>query len=729
MGRADVGVGLVGTLLGGASEFRGALGPGWLGVHAQLLDLLRRLSHDPADPAARAALAGLFTSLQAGPAADVVRRLLAGEAPKARKKRPRTSRPHPERPPRMGGALGARPKALDRHPLSLGRPPRPRLDRDGAVGSGARSEAPLDLPTWSSPAPDASVPPPRRYLNTLFTEADGQTTLAPERALAPGGAYALYVDVSPEARGLGEPAVFPDRVLDACWRGRATLPLTVVASSPDLAIEPRLHTLELPRSGATAAVLFAVVAGAQVGTALIQVDVLHRGHLLQSKQVEVWVGDTPPAEAPAQTARLTFTACDGFDPEILDQLPMRVMTVSTERDPRDQSIGFRFVEATAGDREATVVESRWQPAELGPVVEAVRARLREAIGGVGPGGFGRVMPGFGGRVDGDDALLGAWLPALADVGHQLYRKVRGQAPRGPAAQTLLGSLEPGAVIQVNPVLGQVTLPWGLVYEKPVKYRYEAPEKSRVCRRFLEDGPACPRCEASLDPYVVCPSGFWGFRYAIEQVPGWIDPAARHPRVLLRRVENARPLSVNVAVFKDFQRWSGHLDALRGAGDLQVHLAQSIDELEAVWATHPELDLVYFYSHGGVDTHVGPYLRLSDGVVHSNFLEACALEWPHGPLVFLNGCGTGSYGPESWASLLNDFLAAGASGVVGTECPVTEVFAEAFARALLPAFFAGRPLGALMLEARLRFLREHKTPLGLAYSLFAAHEIALATAVV
>jgi hypothetical protein len=136
--------------------------------------------------------------------------------------------------------------------------------------------------------------------------------------------------------------------------------------------------------------------------------------------------------------------------------------------------------------------------------------------------------------------------------------------------------------------------------------------------------------------------------------------------------------------------------------------------------------VYFYSHGGTDEIMErPYLEISDGRINANFLEASHLKWPHAPLVFLNGCATGDYGPESYVSLIEDFREAGAIGVVGTECPVPETFAEAYASELFPYLFRGEHLGEAMLDVRLKFLKEYKNPLGLLYTLYAANEVALA----
>jgi CHAT domain-containing protein len=139
--------------------------------------------------------------------------------------------------------------------------------------------------------------------------------------------------------------------------------------------------------------------------------------------------------------------------------------------------------------------------------------------------------------------------------------------------------------------------------------------------------------------------------------------------------------------------------------------------------------VYFYCHGGVEEMPKrPYLEISDERIYSNFLECYESTWSHNPLVFLNGCATGDYSPESYVNLIDDFLNAGASGVVGTECPVLENFAEYYATEVFKRLFTGEPMGQAMLAVRRSLLQKNYNPLGLVYSLYAAHEIALARSV-
>jgi hypothetical protein len=290
-----------------------------------------------------------------------------------------------------------------------------------------------------------------------------------------------------------------------------------------------------------------------------------------------------------------------------------------------------------------------------------------------------------------------------------------------SAGLVWGELPFGTALQVNPVIGQVTIPWALLYGREINY---VPGRTRVCPEFLTHGPdaACPFAN---DPYTVCPYAFWGFRFAIEQLPCWItSETARMPK-LVCQIANGRPLQINLNVWRNFPLWSTHRDKIKAAGQVEIFVAEEVAQLEKIWQNHAQdLEIVYFYCHGGVDDLIGPYLQLSDAPIGSNFLEASKPKWPHAPLVFLNGCATGDYSPSSYLSLISDFREAGACGVVGTECSVPELFAEAYATELFPRLFKGERLGQSMLSVRLDFLRKKNNPLGLVYSLYASNEVAL-----
>ncbi|WP_424094410.1 CHAT domain-containing protein [Moorena producens] len=572
----------------------------------------------------------------------------------------------------------------------------------------------------------SEYPSESRYFNTFFCDLDDSSAIPLNQPLIAQQAYTLYLDISPEPKGADDTNVpFPEQALAQVWDDLESLALDVVVSSHDFTIESPVKKLILPHRGTSEGVCFTVTPTLSTGRGYLQVELFYRGYLLQAKQVEAVI--IPQAEAqitassmrPVHTARITFTTTDQLTPEQLKLTPERVLTIDVERDQRDGSIDFRFLDRTDGNQELAFYDTVLQPAMLGKAIAGVRKQLNLAA-----------REGYQWIDQGDLDLLNTWLPRFAHAGRYLYRAILPQNQGNPTdidqGEKLQAALEPGITIQVNPIVGQVTVPWALLYEREVKYQ---PGKTHVCQHCLNSKEDCPSCPHGDDPYIVCPYGFWGYRYAIEQLPCWVTGELPKPTVLVKTIANHQPLLLNLNVWKEFSLWRDHLPKLAAAGEVQMLVAEDITKLEEIWRDHATLDLVYFYCHGGIDEILEqPYLEISDGRIDSNFLEASNLQWLHNPLVFLNGCATGDYSPESYMSLIDDFRVAGACGVIGTECPVPEMFAEPYGAALLPRLFRGEPLGQAMLTVRRELLREKLNPLGLVYSLYAPHEVVLSRAV-
>jgi hypothetical protein len=71
-----------------------------------------------------------------------------------------------------------------------------------------------------------------------------------------------------------------------------------------------------------------------------------------------------------------------------------------------------------------------------------------------------------------------------------------------------------------------------------------------------------------------------------------------------------------------------------------------------------------------------------------------------------------------SGLVRVFLDHNASAVVGTESPMTAIFASAFGETMLDFVFGGDDIGTALWKTRRRFLSDDmRNPLGLAYTLY------------
>jgi hypothetical protein len=90
-----------------------------------------------------------------------------------------------------------------------------------------------------------------------------------------------------------------------------------------------------------------------------------------------------------------------------------------------------------------------------------------------------------------------------------------------------------------------------------------------------------------------------------------------------------------------------------------------------------------------------------------------------PIVFLNGCETGTGGvkattDESFPGIL---VGLGARGVIVTEAPVWLNFGYEFGKEVMTEMFQGGELATIILSARRKFIRQNNNPLGLIYSYY------------
>jgi hypothetical protein len=135
-------------------------------------------------------------------------------------------------------------------------------------------------------------------------------------------------------------------------------------------------------------------------------------------------------------------------------------------------------------------------------------------------------------------------------------------------------------------------------------------------------------------------------------------------------------------------------------------------------------IIYFYCHAesqGLGAPGGPGLsRLVYSTQDTVTLNQLNLNAPlqdrltGAPLVFINACESGLLSPLFYNGFVPYFLGKGARGVIGTECKVPALFAEAWAERFFEEFLRGAALGETVHKLRNEFFNTHKNPLGLLY---------------
>ena len=563
-----------------------------------------------------------------------------------------------------------------------------------------------------------------RFLNAGFFTEDEEMVPLIEPLSVHSGPYRLGVNIGRFWGPGSEGPPFPDNLVtnffELDW-----LELDVFASSPDMSIPLPCGKLHLPRWGDSKLVFFDLTPNERPGRQSVEVLVFYKNHLLQARNTEVEVvahADDPVATTArsVQDGYVTFVRSATFDDETIAELRQkpRRLTIAVSSTPQ-QVLRFSFFDSTEA-AECKVQQLSFDMTtdvlsvnSLPGIFTALRTNLANTMS--------EYAGGIGGK--GPDVLRQS-LGSLADTGRSFYRALF-KKPLPP--------LEPGQIIQVAPLSAQTSAPWELLYERPLETYDE--NTTRLCATFREHGPNPQDCPHFQQTDVVCPHGFWGYRYVIEQLPCRIT-TSESPEPLLAialpiTIRNQLPLKFKSIISSGFHQWDSHLIALKGLGSTeQLEVADPYDQKqklkELLTAPAPEADLLYFYTHGGFDNNVRSYLTIGDNEKFSELdLDAWSVKLQgRNPLVVLNACDSAAYTPERFENLIHEFYVHGAAGVVGTQCEVREILASEMAVSFFKKFLSEQSAGHSLFAARRELLFKHDDPRGLAYSLFASADVTL-----
>ena len=273
-----------------------------------------------------------------------------------------------------------------------------------------------------------------------------------------------------------------------------------------------------------------------------------------------------------------------------------------------------------------------------------------------------------------------------------------------------------------------------------------------------------------------PLNLWGYRFVLEvkRCGDGADSRPRRPQIA--RTSAAARVTYGRWNFKNEKEHYDYLQTLvkRANALLSDPIVESKDEFTAALLRGGG-DLVYVYAHGHAaapNTSLGIRYRntarlkletlrkqldenptaLAAGALedlrtlHEQFLKltrteaessltltqsdveltylletiaAARVRLTDAPIVFLNTCESAQVWNAVDGSFVGFFLDRGARAVLGTECTIPIVLADAFGRVALESLFAGSSLGEAVYKARWHLLQQHCNPLGLCYCLYGA----------
>ncbi len=550
-------------------------------------------------------------------------------------------------------------------------------------------------------------------------------------ALSVNREYLLGMNIGlPDERAhtLGErPEVDARVVRYAIAQGKS---LTLRLDSQDFVVLESEKTIELPAVGNTADVLFRLVTPMRVGLSSLRLRLYFENNLVQSHRLYAWIAPVEGPLLPQGRRDGWWSECEYTLSAHLTDLktlePRRVCIWVGEGRP-DERAAVEDAAAREGVLRAQQVglsgPAGLDLGELPPLnvrlIEEALARYREIL--------------LGGCFSDQEKLNDGYLydkdlhtptrvetftqniKSLAEMGQMLYQRVLGQVGGDRVRQALVEAertSEQPLVVQVARLSLDMAFPWAVLYDRPLRYHTR---RNVVCTD-LADIPNC-RATCGKDDNTICPLGFWGLRYIIEQP---LRPPRRHTSLVTRlsaqpRTRLALVYGSRLALAEEHRQRVNGIVAGRADCALYGRSAGTTDALLRDMAAG-NTALAYFYCHGG-NAAFRQWLLVSDDdpLLPSYLDDELSRAWQAGaaPLVFLNGCHTAQYTPGAFISFVHRFAAVGAAGVVGTEVPIHEYLGRFAGEFFVERFLAHQPVGQIVYDLRLELVRR-KNFLGLVY---------------
>jgi hypothetical protein len=311
---------------------------------------------------------------------------------------------------------------------------------------------------------------------------------------------------------------------------------------------------------------------------------------------------------------------------------------------------------------------------------------------------------------------------------------------------------PSDVIQIaRKQSSTAVFPWAMVYSIPLETG--APENTTLCKlvgdenewkKFQASADSPVRCpfEETHAEGVICPYGFWGVRYQIEQPPSLKQGRPRIGSIPAVPV----PLDCIVALSDELDAGllTTHLDALRALAPpnrgFKIQECHTRANIRKGLETR-DLELAYFYCHGLTiplpgNAGIAPALGVGiKQVIKPPDLVTWMRAWAKdhwntvAPLVFINGCHTADTTPQTLVNFVDTFSTGlKAAGVIGTEITLHQLVANEVGEVFLRAFQRGKSVGESLRQARASLLRKGNL-LGLVYTAYCSADLKLSASIV
>lgn len=610
-----------------------------------------------------------------------------------------------------------------------------------------RDYATLGTIEVSSPELEPKAPP-ARFVNVELLDPETGTPTGSDCPLRAQRGYEVVVDIGPlsAASIVHDPEAFPSEHLPQSETGHW---LQVGLASTNFEVPPQVADIFLPRVGAAWAcdcdpggkhtcspeqrrdqLRLPITAPSEPGPGQFRISIYFERNVVQTLLTSADVVAEDDHEGRGRVVAVTDYTLSARLTDLDDLEPRLASVVVNETPSGTHLLVFK-------GSEDNTVNITFSEGQLSTAMREARSLLLDMhVDRVGTSRKNRLKRGN----RKGPAELREDLTRLAIAGSGYWTALFGVA--GNQLETA-GEAN-SSVIQIARVPSSVfVFPWSMVYDLPLG---SAQADFTLCPLIDEwDGEAplvaddvseCPHAAEHRGlSNVICPFGFWGFRYAIEQ------PASTANQSAPRSVGAEPPSSLVIAESLKLDRGETdrHLGQMASLlPEFAQHRADSRDQVGEDLGD-PELEIAYFYCHGkDGGANQKPFLEVgkADEIPPEQIVAWHRTSWREQPghwsstkpLVFLNGCHTAELTPQSPVNFVDCFSQVGASGVIGTEITLDQAMAGEFAEVFFGHFGGpdGLGVGDALHRTRLHFLAKGNV-LGLAYTSYCRAKLSLAAA--
>ena len=568
-----------------------------------------------------------------------------------------------------------------------------------------------------------------RYANIALVDTLYRYSLGKNYRMKPGDKTVLRVDIGPLSPDslISEPDTFPE---DSLPQDEELWPIDVMVTSSEFGLGNKDNVahgrLFLPKNRREEArtidgeryLYFPLYAPLSEGWAHVRVGFYHRNNLLRSYKVTADIGGTTSVyveKKPDFSISETMTDTWRLNP--------RRLTILT-----NDNVDGSYQLVLRGEVGAGTVAGTFKLNDQ--AVGGAVTDLRKALWEISPK-----------KERLSKSQLIEHMQALAPLGYKLWVHIMGQfGDRFFDIDDLLQASEAPIIQVTRPDTGSYVFPWGLLYDIAVDSNQgfeECPSIDGLLNGTIPEGTrCCPEVVKSGKPHTgntLCPFGFWGYRYAIEQLSS--------TKSLETQIPTPGDIEMTVGLTQygvNRDRLAEHVKWLEeNLSGVKMRAADTRDRIKDA-LRDPDLQLLYFYCHGHYHGDAGKDVYLGVGnkeKLSGEDFTGWRVDWHRQdrikvwdqvrPLVFINACHSLDILPDSLVSLLKAFMGhANAAGIIGTEVRVDQNLGYRIAEMFFDGFVNERKKVWEVLQAiRFHFLRQGNL-FGLIYTPYCSAELQL-----